>query len=181
MRPRLVATILAQGALVAVLGAALTQAVETAPARPPLSPWPATQTAAANAWETRVVTLAPLMTIEAAFEQTEVAEVLAGQTPTPCPTPPTPVVSWHIEDGARCFKGFRDATATRAIETGETYTITYEWGRPVPRPIVLRPSSSWARSRRGLPRASRPRRSAVRASHDGAADRTHATRRAAGC
>lgn len=128
MRPRTVGAILAQGALVAVLGAALGQTVETAPVQPPLSPWPATQTAAADAWATREVTMGPLMTVEADHMQTRAAEIAAGLTPTVCPTPPTPVVPWHHVEGAWCFRPFKDATATAGIESGETYVIRYEWG-----------------------------------------------------
>jgi hypothetical protein len=140
VRPRVVLATLAQGALVAFLAVAVGQAVETAPVQPTLSPWPATQTAAANAWATREVTLGPLMTVEAAHGLTQVAEIEAGLTPTPCPTPPTPVVSWLHVGGAWCFRPFKDATATARIESGESYSVRYEWppdGDGTPTVIVV--------------------------------------------
>lgn len=80
----------------------------------------ATATGQAAYYATFRETNAPALTAATVWETSEIAEMLAGQTPTPCPVPPTKV-PLTLLGNVRCFEGFRDATSTAGIENGESW------------------------------------------------------------
>lgn len=87
------------------------------------------QTATAAELATWVTTMGTLYATARAWETAETAQILSGQTPTPCPTPPTPVAAWHGNpEFERCFRGFRDATRTAGILNGDWYSVHTTWG-----------------------------------------------------
>jgi hypothetical protein len=93
-------------------------------------------TATALVLATWVATAAPGFTAEAIWQGTEIAEIKAEQTPTPCPEPPTPVVPWVDSEFARCWSGYRAATRTAGLLDGSFYVITNQDG-PYGTPTVV--------------------------------------------